>query len=427
MAAPRREVDCGIPRRRSTIPSPRERPRTRSGASTSATFAASLALIVAPTPAGALEVSTGGDGLTLTGAGGGPKLNLGGRVFWDADRFGGVLNPDEGGARRFNADLRLVRLEAAAEFGPLDLVLEADVLEDSGESDAEFHAAGVGYTGWDGTVRLFVGRTKEPFGLEELISSKAIATVERNYFTEATDADSQPRVGVRVDGYTGRVGWSLGAFDPDRDERPGERRTAMTGRVFGAPLLADERVLHLGVAYTDRDLNQPTRSAGFELDVAETGGRLDSSSLLVDGDRQWGLEGLFIQGPLSLQAERFQRRMSGAFAGPDGQVDHYYVQLTWAVTGEQRPYQPEAGITGLLRPAGGRGALELVAKLEHIRFDPEDAAAQTVDGYLVGANWYPNPNVRFMANLIRLDSEAVTAPGADDDALVFSTRVQVAF
>lgn len=353
------------------------------------------------------------------------ELSLGGRVMWDTDTFDGALNRDNGGDRRFDTLLRRSRLELAATLGEdFEGVLEVNVTEDG----ADVHAAGLEYSGWRfGDV--FVGRTKEPFGLEELTSSKAISTIERNYFTEATDTDSQPYFGVRFDGKGGPVGWSAGMFNPAGNPQSddGGDRLAFTGRVFGAPIEDGERVLHLGAAYTDRNLDTAVAANGFKLDIAEAGGQLDSSSILIDEDRQAGLEVLYLDGPFSLQAEAFRRSMSGAASGPDGRVDHRYLQATWTVTGESRGYRAAEGIPTMVSPAGSGGALELVAKLDWISFDVDGRPDEEVQGLLIGANYYPNRYVKLMVNAIRVDSDRVVGPGEDDHATVFSTRVQFAF
>src|SRR5690606_25779305 len=217
---------------------------------------------------------------------------------------------------------RRARLELSADVHP-DVTLRLDVDVHDG---AEVHTAGIEYRGW-AWADVFVGRTKEPFGLEELTSSNGISTVERNWFTEATDANRQPNFGVLLSGRAGPLGWAAGIFNPEGspEREDGGGRLAFTGRVFGTPIRSGARVLHLGAAYTDRNLDQPLEAAGFELDVAEGGGALDSATLLIDEDRQLGLEALYIDGPFSVQAEAFRRDMPGADGGPDGRVDHQYL------------------------------------------------------------------------------------------------------
>jgi len=374
---------------------------------------------------GMAAVSSSG-GLTAASADGEHTFRLGGRLMWDADSFDGVLNPASDGERRFNSQLRRARIELSGKVpGDLNWVFDVNYFDDG---DAEIHAAGLRYSGWD-LADVFIGRDKEPFGLEELASSKAISTMRRNFFTDATDVDSQSHYGLRLDGKAGPLGWSAGIFNPSGNPATddGGDRLAFTGRLFGAPLNDDGRVLHVGAAFTDRNLDEPQLENGFRLRVAESGERLPSAALIAREDRQAGVEALYLDGPLSLQGEYFWRDLPGAGGEPDGEVHSHYVQATWTLTGESRGYKAASGVPGMISPAGERGAIELVAKAERIEFDLDGSRAQKARAYIAGANWYANRNVKLMLNLTHVDTSALAAPGEDDAGFAISARLQVAF
>ena len=207
----------------------------------------------------------------------------------------------------------------------------------------------------------------------------------------------------------------------------GGNRIAFTGRWFGALINTDSTTLHLGIAVTDRNIDQPIQQKGFALDIAESGGKLDSSSLTIDSDRQWGVEGLYISGPFSLQSEVFVKKVGGANGGPSGDVHHYYSQATYSLTGERRGYKAKSGIAGIIKPSADGWAVELVGKLDHIELDIDGAPPEVVSGYLAGLNLYPNKNVKLMLNVIRVTSEKIATADDDDAATVISTRLQLAF
>lgn len=374
---------------------------------------------------GMAAISSSG-GLTAASADGEYTFRLGGRLMWDADSFDGVLNRANDGERRFNSQLRRARIELSGKLpGELDWVFDVNYFDDG---DAEIHAAGLRFSGWD-LADVFIGRDKEPFGLEELTSSKAISTMRRNFLTEATDADSQPHYGVRFDGKAGPLGWSAGIFNPNGNptDEDGGDRLAFTGRLFGAPLNDNGRVLHFGAAFTDRNLDEPQLEQGFRLRVAESGDRLPSAAVIARADRQAGFEALYLDGPLSLQGEYFLRDLPGAGNQPDGEVHSHYVQATWTLTGESRGYKAASGVPGMITPAGGRGAIELVAKAERIGFDVDGSRERKARAYTAGANWYPNRNIKVMLNLSHVDTTALAAAAEDDDGLAVSARLQVAF
>ncbi len=355
------------------------------------------------------------------------SVNLGGRLMWDMDSFDDALNPDNDGERRFSTQLRRARLELSGDLpGAFDWVFELSYLDDTNE--AEVHAAGLRYTGWK-LANVFFGRTKEPFGLEELASSKAISTLRRNFFTDASDVDSQPYYGLVLDGFVGPVGWSAGVFNPSGNPTgdDGGDRLAYTGRLFGAPINDGTRVLHLGAAATDRNLDAAEDLTGFGVRVAETADRIPSASISAREDRQYGLEALYLHGPFSLQAEHFWRDLEGSGSGPDAQVRSYYLQGTWTLTGESRGYKAATGVPDIVKPSGDGAAVELVAKVERIEFDPDQAVDQVGRAYVLGANVYPNRNVKLMLNVSRLTTSRLVAPGEPDDSLAVSARIQVAF
>ena len=391
-------------------------------------FSLAALLIVSQANANGPAVSTKG-GIQITSSNSAFSFKLGGRVMWDIDSFDGVLNRSNGGSRRLSADLRRSRLElSASAYDDWKFKFDVDIKDKPGGSNAQLHTVGVGYTGLGG-FDIFVGRTKEPFGLEELTSSKSISSIERNYYTEATDTDSQPQFGIRLDGKDSNVGWSVGLFNPVGGPKKdnGGDRIAFTGRLFGAPINTGSKTLHLGIAVTDRNIDQPLQHTGFGLDIAESGGKLDSSSLTIDSDRQWGLEGLYISGPFSLQSEVFAKKVGGANGGPDGNVQHYYAQATYSLTGERRGYKAKSGIADIVKPSADGWAIELVGKWDHIELDIDGVPTEEVSGYLAGLNLYPNKNVKLMLNVIRVTSENIAVNNDDNAATVISTRLQFAF
>ena len=385
-------------------------------------------LVVSQVDASEPVISTEG-GFQITSSDGAFSFKLGGRIMWDVDSFDGALNRSNEGSRRLSNDLRRSRLElGGTAYDAWKFKFDVDIKDKPRGSNTHLHTVGVGYTGLN-AFDVFIGRTKEPFGLEELTSSKSISSIERNYFTEATDTDSQPEFGIRLDSKGSGLGWSIGLFNPAGGPKKsdGGDRIAFTGRWFGALINTDSKTLHLGIAVTDRNIDQPIQQKGFALDIAESGGNLDSSSLTIDSDRQWGVEGLYISGPFSLQSEVFVKKVGGANGGPSGDVHHYYSQATYSLTGERRRYKAKSGIADIIKPSADGWAVELVGKLDHIELDIDGAPTEAVSGYLAGLNLYPSKNVKLMLNVIRVTSEKIATADDDDAATVISTRLQLAF
>jgi phosphate-selective porin OprO/OprP len=108
-----------------------------------------------------------------------------------------------------------------------------------------------------------------------------------------------------------------------------------------------------------------------------------------------------------------QAKAPGAPA-PNLNFTGYYVEGGWVVTGEQRPYDKDAASWGGIRPArpfslanNGFGAVELAGRYgvvdlnDHVAAGLSSASTGGVFGgkqsiAVVGVNWYPIYNVRFM-------------------------------
>jgi phosphate-selective porin OprO/OprP len=385
-------------------------------------------LALFPANADASIVSTKG-GFQIKAQDGAFSFKIGGRIMWDTDSFDGVLNRSNNGSRRFSNDLRRSRFElSGTAYNDWKFNFDVDIKDNPGGSSAQLHTVGVAYTGLE-AFDLFVGRTKEPFGLEELTSSRSISSIERNYFTAATDTDSQPQFGIRMDGKGKNLDWSVGLFNPAGGPKKsdGDDRIAFTGRLFGSPLNTDSETLHLGIAYTNRNIDQPIEQKGFGLNIAESGNKLNSSSLIIDSDRQWGVEGIYISGPFSLQSEVFFKNVGGTNGTADADVHHLYAQVTYSLTGERRAYKANSGTVDIIKPSAKKWAIELVGKFDRIKFDRTGESTEAVSGYLVGLNLYPNQNLKLMLNLIRVNSKNMAADAEDDAATVISTRLQLAF
>ena len=107
-------------------------------------------------------------------------------------------------------------------------------------------------------------------------------------------------------------------------------------------------------------------------------------------------------------------------------MDSQYLQATWTVTGETRGYRAAQGVPGMVTPTNG-GAVELVARAERIELDRDGAEEQSGRIYVIGANYYPNRNVKLMFNVSHADTDGLVDPAQPDDGLAVSGRIQVAF
>ena len=186
-------------------------------------------------------------------------------------------------------------------------------------------------------------------------------------------------------------------------------------------------IVHLGAAYTTGTIPvtaAPTgrteaRGIQFFQPSAFSGDDVDRS--------RYVLESAFAWGPVKLQAEYLNVNFNGTSAGATGtsydrDIQAYYANLTWLVTGEHYAdsYRGERMVR--IHPknnfAPGKtccGAWEL--GLRYSKFDAGDfkssnavgtgvipaTGTSVADAWTLGVKWIVNPNTRFLLNYIRTD------------------------
>jgi len=392
------------------------------------------------TAASAGTVTTDGDQDIVIGTKGGLKIGtkdkafsfqLGGRLQWDAYYFDGLYTNEDGGGPSNETLLRRGRLETKGTvFTDWSYAFSVNFGTDDG---GEFQDAGFAYNGFKGHS-IFLGRGKEPIGLEELTSSKSITTIERAFFNDATDTDDQSDYGIRYDGWTDTFTWSTGLFNlngnVEEEGGNGDDIFAWTSRAVFKPIVTKDQVAHIGAAYSIRSINDDRAFGAATTRAGVRGG--DRPVLLnlpvgyvSDYDGQIGLEALYIAGPASVQGEYFRRDLDGANGGPDADVNGFYIQAAYTITGEARGYKSASAVPDKIKPKSARGAYEVFARYDWVNADVDGSDDREVSGIRLGLNWYANDYIRFGMNYIYADSDNLV--NNDEDGNAVALRGQIAF
>lgn len=310
-----------------------------------------------PSLATAGTVTTEGEDLVIKTKGGleiftkdkSKSFKIGGRIQWDYDDTDSDIDSND----EQDFDIRRARLFAAGHVGDWAFKSQFNLDDDSVED------LYIRYTGFGKQANVTVGKQKEPFGLEEQTSSKDISVLERSAMTEAYVPGRS--AGVQLHGKGSNWTYGVGIFEANDDAED----TAFTGRVTYAPIKNDDTVVHVGAAFTARD----AEVSSDEFDA-------------------FGLEAAFVTGPFHAQAEYFDAEDG------DVDVDGYYVQVGYVLTGEMRPYKD--GKFKKVKPSGEAGAWEIVARYEDGHGKYSDVGLGTDEGsqLAVGVNYYANSNVR---------------------------------
>jgi phosphate-selective porin OprO/OprP len=344
-------------------------------------------------------------------------------------------------------------------------IIDAGGSTDSTPTTSLIENAYLSYTGFR-PVAIDLGYLDVPFTLDEATSSNDIMFMERaeiqNVVTNMAANDARAAFGVRSNNdryWAGAylTGPTAGAIHTGSNQQ----QTGGTLRASYQVLQGSNYSFHIGA--DGEYVFQPRAATGGPpipntltfSDRPEL--RVDPTVFLTTGaipTKHAGAYGGEVAGGLGsafFQAEYYhifldQSGQTATAPTPELNFDGYYAQASYVLTGESRKYIPTTGAYSGVRPNspvgnGGWGAWEVAARYSYINLNDHTTvgAAQTIPGgvfggravgYVLGLNWYPVYNIRFMLNYIHDDinkfaATGVTKAGAKIDAI--AARTQIAF
>lgn len=320
----------------------------------------------------------------------------------------------------------------------IDYILEADFAGNR----ISLADAYMQYTGLPMDLRI--GHFKTFNGLEEIESSNNITFMERAAFMQAFE------LGVRRVGaggvYDENKHWTLAAgyFGANAGEISNDESEAFGARATLGPINREGRVLHLGASVRHRSAGSSDTSAlalpntntllfAYAAQAANLSmtGRFVNTGAIGQSDTFWGLELASVWGPLSMQGEYGQIDVDTPFfVEGNPTFDGWYVDTSWFLTGETRPY--DKGVFGRVKVKnpvfkGGTGAWQLAGRYDVIDLSNNGGfvcpACGTQKTWLFGVNWYLNDYTRLMLNLNKSDIDGGINDGADIKGLGMRAQV----
>ncbi|MEO5861270.1 MAG: porin [Burkholderiales bacterium] len=305
---------------------------------------------------------------------------------------------------------------------------------------------------WWKPVQFRFGQFKMPMSLEELTSSRFIDFQERSLMNSFIPAKER---GIMVHGepttgmfYGLALSTGQGKNNNEADVRVDSNDIIGRVGVNIAEMVGQKNaVYHVAAAYSTGEvpsnlaLAGRTEGRGITFFNASSSGTPAVNSFTgndLERTRQL-LEASVAIGPVKFQSEFLRSKYEGnssAGVSFDREIDVWYAQALWLITGEKYADAYRSGAYGRIRPknnfspkGGGWGAWEL--GLRYTNFDASDFRATNPAGtgvlnsasltnearaYTVGLKWLPTPNTRFLLNLIKTDFETpVTSNGATTD------------
>ena len=284
--------------------------------------------------------------------------------------------------------------------------------------------------GWWKKAQIRIGQFKMPFSLEQMTSDIFTDFQERNMGDALVPGKER---GIMLHGAPFKgVNYGL-AFTNGQGRNANDINQTVDGKdwigrvgVNIAEIVSlSNVVIYLGTAYTTGTIpvaaapsgRTEARGVQFFQPSAFSGDDVDRT--------RFALESAFAYGPVKLQAELLRANFSGTSAAGvayDRDIDSYYANLTWLVTGERYADNFRGERFARIRPknnfAPGKtccGAWEL--GLRYSKFDAGDFSSSNPVGtgvipatgsnvakaWTAGVKWIINPNTRFLLNYIRTD------------------------
>jgi len=293
--------------------------------------------------------------------------------------------------------------------------------------------------------KVTIGQFKPLRGMEEMTSSNEITMVERP-FASASGMFSgrQFGIGAKYEGKTESMTYGIALQNNSVLKGADSRVTeepVISGRVTFAPVNTDTTTFHAGLSASMENGRVgsgarfrgrgklPATDLGTSRTLAEAG------AAGPDKEAQHiGLELAGATGPFYAQAEYIQASYSDAYTGVSGPEDAdvvaYYLMASFMLTGEHKPYS--SGVFKSPKPSGENGALELKARYDMAENKDQPTTAtnkREISVLTVGANWYLNPNLRFMLEYSMGEDNTVadTPSGANPEPKAVTLRTQFSF
>jgi phosphate-selective porin OprO/OprP len=390
------------------------------------------------------------EGLLIDGPRENFKLKVGGKFMADLGKidadgtmknaFPGIANEKEGLVFRY-----LMPYVSGSYSHYLDFKLEMDFANIRDVKDIWVDFKNIPYLG-----HIKVGHFGQPMSLEDQTSSRDITFMERALPVLTFPPGLDMGVMAVNTALGERMTWAFGVFrimgsftdvGEAKDRLTNALGTSLAGRLTYLPWYDYEGryLLHLGLSYNRQfiDVRRSDSEIRFSArpETYLTDNRIvDTGVFFAEGVEMFTPELAWVAGPLSFQSEYFRTFIHSGDTG-NPVFWGWYVQGSFFLTGEHRPYDRQYGVFDRVRPKknfapgkGQWGAWEMAVRYSVL--DLSDRGIQGGNGsdFTAGLNWYLFPTMRVMMNYVYSVTQDRINPPIDRGGLnIYQMRVQLAF
>jgi phosphate-selective porin OprO/OprP len=390
------------------------------------------------------------EGLLIDGPKDNFKLKVGGKFMADAGKidadgtmknaFSGIEDEKEGIIFRY-----FMPYVQGTLLDFLEFKLEMDFANIREIKDIWMDFRKIPYLG-----HLKVGHFGQPMSLEDKISSGDTTFMEKALPVLAFPPGSDIGVMASNTALEERMTWAAGVFMitgsfsdiGDARNRLSERfGTGLAGRLTYLPWYEHEGgyLLHLGLSYNRQfiDVSRSDSEIRFSArpETYLTDHRIvDTGVFFAEGVEMFNPELAWVAGPLSFQSEYFRTFIDSGEKG-NPVFWGWYVQGSYFLTGEHRPYNRQNGAFYQVRPKkdfapgkGQWGAWEMAVRYSVLELSDRGIQGGEGRGITAGLNWYLYPTMRVMLNYVYSVTQDRVNPPIDRGVLnLYQMRVQLAF
>ena len=364
------------------------------------------------------------------------KFQVGGRIMHDwgffneSETFESTFGQQENGAR-----FRRVRFfMAGILYNTVKFKWDIDV--DGGSNGVTFKDMYIGIAHIPILGNFQVGHFKRPASLDSVTSSKYLTFIERS-LTNTFFKTRNTGFAFFNHAMDKKLTWSV-FVNKETSERPPDFRVDgdwnVTSRVTGVPYISEDGKswTHLGVSwsYEKATDNQVTFNGARDTEI--TSNFLTTG---VIGARKFnivGLEGAINLDQFSLQGEYVITDVKRD-ENTNGQLDAFYIQGSWYLTGENRRYSKRKGVIARFKPnqnfswnkkwseGRGTGALQLAVRYAELDLNDQSAgiAGGEQNSLTLGINWELNPVSRIMYNYVHANFTS----GTETDSGILDSNI----
>jgi phosphate-selective porin OprO/OprP len=282
---------------------------------------------------------------------------------------------------------------------------------------------------------ILIGEHNITSPLEDRISSLDIPLIERSAMINAFGYGRLAGLGFLTGGHNWSVAAALqGDSLNDNSAQGTSEQTALSGRITFAPIFSTTpegvSLVHLGLHARSRSREEDSSLA---YSVRPQNGRSTSwinPGILAEEDISYGAEAALQFGPFGAQAEYTILEADDGVESYDLQA--YYVDVYWSLTGESRNYRANTGSFGAIAPRrpfgeeGGLGHWMVSARYDYADLSEGPGANRGEQtAYALGVDWVPIDHFRFKLNFA--DTEMDRTAGPDAEAQIITLRTQFDF